>query len=171
MDEHDSVRVMAPAFLDSYFVVDRDRRIIDFNPAYAQMLQLRPSQRRKLSSSPCYESLRLEICKKNCIALECLQQEAPVRMNEIQGRTADGQPLVLELAAVPLRNARGEVTSVFVTHRDVTGERRLKQRYLEEQKQHTRERAELLNIIEDRDAEIEELKHYQGSVGSGRRKT
>lgn len=171
MDEHDSVRVMAPAFLDSYFVVDRDRKIQEFNPAFGQMLQLRPSQRRKVTGSPCYDSLRLEICKKNCIALECFQQQAPVRMNEIQGRTADGQPLVLELAAIPIKNAQGQVSSVFVTHRDVTGERRLKQRYLEEQKQHTRERAELLNIIEDRDAEIEEMRRRQGSVGTGRRKT
>lgn len=145
-------------FLDSWFVVDKDLRIQEFNPAFAQLLDLRPGERRKLIGVPCYEKLRLEICKENCIALETLKRNGHVRMEEIRGTTPDGRELVLELSAIPLRDADGNPTSVFVTHRDVTDERRLKARYLEEQTEHRRERASLLRIIEDRDVELENMR-------------
>lgn len=158
-DDRQAIEQFGAVFLDSYFIVDRDRRILSFNQAFSQMLELRPGERRKLINTPCYERLRLEICKDNCIALECIKRGAPVRMEEIKGSTADGQrELVLELSAIPLKDETGNITSVFVTHRDVTDERRLKARYLEEQTEHRRERASLLKIIEDRDVEVENLR-------------
>ena len=57
-------------------------------------------------------------------------------MEEIRGQTPDGRELVLELSAIPLKDENGQTTGVFVTHRDVTDESRLKARYLEEQAEH-----------------------------------
>jgi len=163
-DDHDAVERLGAVFLDSYFVVDRERRVLTHNAAFAQMLDLRGADRRKIKGSPCYESLRLEICKSNCIALQCMEKQAPVRMNEIRGQTKEGRELVLELSAIPLRNEQGQITGVFVTHRDVTDERRLKERFLEEETEHKKERSGLLRVIEERDSEIEKLRQRQSQI-------
>lgn len=169
MDDHEAVNRLGPVFIDSYFVVDRERRVLSHNAAFTQMLELRGADRRKVKGSPCYESLRLEICKQDCIALQCMEKQAPVRMNEIRGQTKEGRELVLELSAVPLRNDQGQITGVLVTHRDVTDERRLKERYLEEETEHKKERSGLLRVIEERDTEIEKLRQRQSQ--SARRKS
>jgi PAS domain S-box-containing protein len=158
LDDREFISRIGPVFLDSYFIVDQDLKIQDFNQAFTQMLDLRGAERRKLTGSFCYEKLRLEICKDKCIAVEAMKKNAPIRMEEIRGTTPDGRELVLELSAIPLRDASGQAKSVFVTHRDVTDERRLKARYHEEQTEHRRERGALLRIIEDRDVENENLR-------------
>jgi PAS domain S-box-containing protein len=157
VDDQEAVEKLGPVFIDSYFVVDRDRRILNHNGTFTQMLELRGADRRKAKGSPCYDLLRLEICQNGCIALQCMEKNAPVRMNEIRGRTKDGRELVLELSAMPIRDANGQTTGVLVTHRDVTDERRLKERYLEEETEHKKERLGLLRVIEERDVEIEKL--------------
>ncbi len=151
-DDMEAVARLGPVFFDSYFVVDHDRRIRAHNPGFVQLLGLRQAQRRTIMGTQCFELLKLEICKDRCIAVECLKRNAPVRMEEIQGQTPSGRELVLELSAVPLRNAEGIVTGVFVTHRDVTDERRLKTRYLEEKAEH----AQKLETLERRVAEQEQ---------------
>lgn len=156
--DEEFVKRFGAVFLDSYFVVDKDRHLLGFNQAFSQMLELRPSERRKLIGEHCYDKLRLEICKDRCIALEAIKKDSAVRMEEIRGTTAEGRELVLELSAIPLKDENGQTTSVFVTHRDVTDERRLKARYLDEQSDHRRERSSLLRIIEDREIELEDVR-------------
>lgn len=158
MSDADFLKRFGPVFLDSYFVVDRERKIQSANNGFSQLLGLQPAERRKLAGTPCYEKMRLEICEKNCIALQCLERGAAVRMEEIKGRTPEGREIVVELSAVPVRDERGEVSGVFVTHRDVTDERRLKERYLEEGQAHKKERSSLLRIIEERESEISQLR-------------
>lgn len=154
-DDKDAINRLGAVFLDSYFVVDQELRIQSFNPAFPQMLGLRSQERRKLVSSFCYDHLKLEICRDRCIALEAINKKAAVRMNEIRGERPDGSELILELSAIPLKNDKGEIDGVFVTHRDVTDERRLKARYLETQEHNKKERSALLKIIEERDVELE----------------
>jgi PAS domain S-box-containing protein len=154
-DDKDAINRLGAVFLDSYFVVDQELKIQSFNPAFPQMLGLRGADRRKLVNSFCYDYLKLEICRDRCIALEAINKKAPVKMNEIRGERPDGSELILELSAIPLKNDKGEVDGVFVTHRDVTDERRLKARYLEAQEHHKKERSALLKIIEERDSELE----------------
>jgi sigma-54 dependent transcriptional regulator, acetoin dehydrogenase operon transcriptional activator AcoR len=157
-DDKDAINRLGAVFVDSYFIVDRDLRMQAFNPAFPALLGLRGGERRKLLNSFCYDYLKLEICQERCIALEALKKNGAVHMNEIHGQKPDGTEMILELSAIPLKNANGEVDTVLVTHRDVTDERRLKERYLEEQDHHKKERAALLRIIEDRDVEIENIR-------------
>jgi PAS domain S-box-containing protein len=149
---------MGPVFLDSYFVVDRNRRIQAFNEHFVQLIGYRPAQRRTVPGQQCFDLLKLEICKDNCIALKCLEKNGPVRMSEIKGKTPDGRDLVLELSAVPVRNEHNEITGVFVTHRDVSDERRLKTRFTEEQVEQRTKVETLLKIIRDKDEELAKLK-------------
>jgi PAS domain S-box-containing protein len=157
-DEDKVIEQFGPVFLDSYFVVDRNRRIKAFNETFVQMIGFRPAQKRHVAGSHCFDLLKLEICRERCIALACLEKNGPVRMEEIKGKTPDGRDLVLELSAVPTRNEAGDITGVFVTHRDVTDERNLKDRYLKEQQEHRTKVESLLRIIRDKDEELDAAK-------------
>jgi len=157
-NDEETISRLGPVFLDSYFVIDHERRIKSFNDGFVQLSGVRRAQRKDLTGSPCFERLRLEICETRCIAAECLKQGAPVRMEEVKGTASDGRELVLELSAIPLKNDQGEVTGVFVTHRDVTDERRLKSRYEELEETRVRERDALVDVIKDREAQLEKLR-------------
>ena len=147
-----------PVFFDSYFVVDSDRRIRQHNGVFEQMLGLRPAQRRSVTGTHCFELLQLEICKDRCIAVECLKRNAPVRMEEIHGKTPSGRELVLELSAIPLRDTSGNVVGVFVTHRDITDERRLKTRFKETQAELDKKIADLEKLVAEKDTELVQLR-------------
>jgi PAS domain S-box-containing protein len=157
-DDLDTIGRFGAVFFDSYFVVDKDRRIQKHNTVFEQMLGLRPAQRRAVDGAHCYELLQLEICKDRCIAVECLKRNAPVRMEEIKGKTPSGRELVLELSAIPLREESGAVVGVFVTHRDVTDERRLKTRFTEAQADHDKALAELKARVAAQDEELVQLR-------------
>lgn len=147
-----------PVFFDSYFVVDKERRIRQHNGVFEQMLGLRPAQRRAIDGSHCFDLLKLEICQDRCIAVECLKRNAPVRMEEIRGKTQSGRDIVLELSAIPLRDETGQVVGVFVTHRDVTDERRLKTRFTDAQAEHDKKLAELQARLKSAEDELVQLR-------------
>lgn len=157
-NDREAVDRLKGVFLDSYFTLDSERRIDSFNSGFLQLIGLRPTERRRVLGSRCFEHLQLGICKDQCIAVECLAKNAAVRREEIHGTTQSGRELILELSAIPLHGEGGLVTGVFVTHRDVTDERRLKERYLQEVASHLKERDSLLGIIKERGEEIEALK-------------
>ena len=144
--------------MDSFFILDDNREIIEHNSMLTQLVGVRGAERSRLKGTRCYERLRLEICQEHCIALRCMKEKQRVRMNEIRGQSSDGRNLVLELSAVPIQDDTGQVRGALVVHRDVTDERRLKDRFLEAEASHRRERSELLRVIDSRDNEIRRLK-------------
>ncbi|MFC1610515.1 PAS domain-containing protein [Myxococcota bacterium] len=157
-DDFDFIDRFGSVFLDSFFVVDRERRICKFNPAFAEMLGIRIAERRRINGKRCFELVEMDICRNNCIALQCLAKNGPVRMEEIRGKAPDGRELVLELSAMPVSGPQGQVTGVFVTHRDVTDERNLMTRYMGEQKENKSKVDALLKILQEREKELEGLR-------------
>src|SRR3972149_7041538 len=101
-NDREAVDRLGKVFFDSYFVVDRDRRVENFNEGFVQLLGLRPAERRQVKGQHCYDLLRLEICRDKCIALEALNKGDHVRKEEIRGTTANGREVVLERSAIPL---------------------------------------------------------------------
>src|SRR5437870_2194008 len=57
------------AIVDSYFIVDNDRRIVDFNRAFYALLPRAVA--RGLKGKHCFEVLELNICANECIAQQC----------------------------------------------------------------------------------------------------
>src|SRR5688572_1236993 len=123
-DDFDALARIGPAFMDGYIVVDTDRKITNFNPAYTQMLDLRAADRKKLLSMHCCEPLRLEACREGCVAQVCMQKNAAMRLQEIRAMTAENREFVLEITALPLKGANGKVNAALLVQRDVTDERR-----------------------------------------------
>jgi PAS domain S-box-containing protein len=146
---------IAPALVDSYFVVDHERTIVDFNRAFYAML---PRQlARGLKGKKCFNVLELNICRENCIAHQCWQGQRPVRLNEISGTIAgdpDGAKLRFILSAVPITDDQGNHVGALEIQRDVTDEAEVQVKYQEMLETEAQERERLATQIRARTKEL-----------------
>jgi PAS domain-containing protein len=148
-------RRVAPAIIDRYFVVDRDRRIVDFNRAFFASL---PRQHaRGLEGKRCYEVIELDICRSACIARSCWQQNRHVRLDEISGRPA-GEPTPATqrfiLSAIPITDPAGNPVGALEIQRDVTDEAAVQGKYQEIFESQAAERQRLAEQIRERTGEL-----------------
>lgn len=127
------LKLIAPALTDSYFVVDAERRIVDFNRAFYALL---PRQlARGLAGKQCFDVIELNICADNCIAHQCWRDKRPVRLNEISGEIKSGEPdaprLKFILSAIPITDEDGNPVGALEIQRDVTDEAEVQVKYQE----------------------------------------
>jgi PAS domain S-box-containing protein len=158
-----SFRDALTALMDAYFVVDAQRRISDHNRTFLDLSGSRQAANRGNTPVHCYERLKLDICKKDCIALRALKAGRATQINEIRGKASDGRDLVVAGRAVPLIGENGTVESVLVTYRDVTEETALREQlhHLERETRHERE--VLLKNLAEKTQEAQELQRQLGS--------
>ena len=146
---------VASAIVDSYFVVDHERRIVDFNRAFFAMLPRQVA--RGLKGKHCYEVLELNICQNECIARQCWAGNRHVRLDEISGKIA-GEPEAKELrfilSAVPITDEQGQPVGALEIQRNVTDEAVVQVKYQEMLETEARERERLANQIRTRTKEL-----------------
>ena len=146
---------VAPAFVDSYFIVDVDRKIVDFNRAFHAML---PRQiARGLRGKLCYEVIELNICKTDCIAHQCWKENRHVRLDEISGivlSDPDAQKQRFILSAVPIMDEDGKPVGALEVQRNVTDEAVVQVKYQEMLETEARERERLATQIRARTKEL-----------------
>lgn len=148
MDLLDQIRTLGAAFLDGWFVVDQERRILDFNAQYRAMFSR--GQARKLKGSTCCQMLRLGVCEGNdCLARRCMREDSPVRFDEITA-TLEGseEPLRVIASAAPL----GEVALVIL--RDVSDAADVQRKYKAVHDQHAREKEALREQVARKTQEL-----------------
>ncbi len=144
---------VASAIVDSYFIVDTERQIVDFNRAFFSLL---PRQlARGLKGKRCYEVLELNICKSACIAQQCWADNRHVRLDEISGSVV-GEPKTLRfiLSAVPITDEQGNHVGALEIQRNVTDEAAVQTRYQEMLETEARERERLANQVRARTKEL-----------------
>lgn len=145
----------APAIVDSYFVVDTERRIVDFNRAFYAMLPRQVA--RGLKGKRCYEVLELNICKSDCIAQQCWRDNRHVRLDEISGHIVgdtEGKEMRFILSAVPITDPNGAQVGALEIQRNVTDEAVVQVKYQEMLENEARERERLANQIRSRTKEL-----------------
>lgn len=145
---------VAPAIVDSYFVVDVERRIVDFNRAFYAMLPR--SVARGLKGKHCFHVLELNICQENCIAEQCWRNNRHVRLDEIIGKIAEGDSKDMRfiLSAVPITDAQGNAIGALEIQRNVTDEAEVQVKYQEMLETEARERERLATQIRSRTKEL-----------------
>lgn len=146
---------VASAIVDSYFVVDKDRRIVDFNRAFYALLPRQVA--RGLKGKKCFEVIELNICKNECIAEQCWRDNRHVRLDEIDGTIigdSEAQQLRFILSAVPVTNQNGENVGALEIQRNVTDEAVVQVKYQEMLETEARERERLANQIRARTKEL-----------------
>lgn len=146
---------VANAIVDSYFVVDSERRIVDFNRAFFAMLPRQVA--RGLKGKRCFEVLELNICKSECIAQQCWADNRHVRLDEISGKVQgdpDAKDLRFILSAVPITDEAGTPVGALEIQRNVTDEAVVQVKYQEMLETEARERERLANQIRVRTKEL-----------------
>ena len=144
---------VASVIVDSYFVVDTERRIVDFNRAFFALLPRQVA--RGLKGKRCYEVIELNICKTECIAKQCWSDNRHVRLDEISGSAAgEAQKLRFILSAVPITDERGNHVGALEIQRNVTDEAVVQVKYQEMLETEARERERLANQVRMRTKEL-----------------
>ena len=141
------------AFIDSWFVVDQERGIVDFNRAFFALLPRQVA--RGLKGKKCYEVLELSICKERCIAEQCWKSRNHMRLDEIDGRPAQtDQPMRFLLSAIPIYDEAGNTVGALEVQRNVTDEAMVQTKYQEMLEVEARERERLAAQIRTRTKEL-----------------
>ena len=144
---------VANAIVDSYFIVDSESRIVDFNRAFFALL---PRQlARGLKGRHCFEILELNICQHECIAKQCWANDRHVRLDEISGNIAgETQRLRFILSAVPITDSDGTHVGALEIQRNVTDEAVVQVKYQEMLETEARERERIANQVRARTKEL-----------------
>jgi len=143
----------ADVMTDSYFVVDMDRNIVDFNRAFFSMLPRQVA--RGLKGKKCFEVLEHDICKDACIARQCWEGKRQVRLDEINSRISGAeQPLRFILSAIPILDGAGNTVGALEVQRNVTDEAVVQVKYQEMLDSEARERERLAQQIRSRTKEL-----------------
>lgn len=146
-------RRVSTAIVDSYFIVDVDRRIVDFNPAFFALLPRAVA--RGVKGKHCYEVLDLNICANECIAKQCWAANRHVRLDEISGNVVgDARRLRFILSAVPITDDDGNHVGALEIQRNVTDEAVVQVKYQEMLETEARERERLADQIRMRTKEL-----------------
>ena len=147
-------KAVSDVIIDSYFIVDQDRNIVDFNRAFFSLLPRGVA--RGLKGKKCYEVLELNICKNACIAHQCWKDKRQVRLDEIKGRVPGGEEGEMRfiLSAVPIMDANGNPLGALEVQRNVTDEAMVQVKYQEMLENEARERERLASQIRLRTKEL-----------------
>jgi len=141
------------ALLDSWFIVDEERNLVEFNRAFFSLLPRQVA--RGLRGKKCYEVLELEICRERCIAEQCWRDRQHVRLDEIAGRPAQTeQPMRFLLSAMPILDEHGRAVGALEMQRNVTDEAVVQTKYQAQLDGEVRERERLVGQIRTRTKEL-----------------
>jgi PAS domain-containing protein len=139
--------------IDSYFICDSERHIVDFNRAFFSLLPRNVA--RGLKGKKCYDVLALNICKDRCIAQQCWQDKKQVRLDEIDGHPPGSEkPFRFILSAIPILDEQGNAVGALEIQRDVTDEAEVQVKYQEMLDNEARERERLANQIRMRTKDL-----------------
>jgi len=146
-------KTFSDVIIDSYFVCDAERNIIEFNRAFYSLL---PRQlARGLKGKKCYEVLQHDICRDRCIALQCWNERRHVRLDEINSVIpgVEGQNRFI-LSAMPILGPSGEPVGCIEIQRNVTDEAVVQVKYQEMLDTEARERERLAQQIRARTRDV-----------------
>jgi PAS domain-containing protein len=144
---------VSDVIIDSWFICDQERNIVDFNRAFFSLLPRNIA--RGLKGKKCYDVLALNICKERCIAQQCWQDKKQVRLDEIDGRPAGAEkPMRFILSAIPILDEHGKPVGALEIQRDVTDEAEVQVKYQEMLDNEARERERLAGQIRARTKDL-----------------
>ena len=125
---------------------------------------------RGLKGKHCYEVMEHNICRDNCIAMQCWQGGRHVRLDEISSTIVgdtEAAKLRFILSAIPITDEQGNHIGALEIQRNVTDEAEVQVKYQEMLESEARERERLATQIRARTREL--LDRYEPVIDSLRR--
>ena len=110
--------------LDAIVCVDADQRIVVFNPAAAALFQCPAEQ--------AFGTSLARFLPEAMAAIAAVQNASHAQLGEVNGQTADGEPLALEVSVSCERHPQGNITTLFA--RDLTGRKAMEAQLRESHK-------------------------------------
>jgi two-component system, NtrC family, sensor kinase len=146
------VKELLEGSVDASVILDAERRILYYNPAYQELTGKRGRQLEKMvkAGARCYDVFKLEICENSCLGCRAREVTRPLRVDEIKATRGDGEELTFIVTAVPL--AEG---CVIETYRDVTADVRIQRRLQELLKRERQQKEILEDKVVERTGELE----------------
>ena len=122
----ETVRSLLEASTDAAVVLDADRRILYYNPAYEVVSgnRGRAMQAMAEQGKRCYEVFPLEICETACVGCRARELGRPLRVEMVSARRGDGEDLTLAVTSAPLSGGM-----IVETYRDITADVRIQRKY------------------------------------------
>ena len=146
-------KLISDAVIDSWFIVDADRNVVEFNRAFFSLLPRQVA--RGLKGKKCFEVLELDICKDRCIAEQCWKDKRQVRLDEINGKPSQTeQAMRFVLSAIPILDDDGTQVGALEIQRNVTDEAVVQTKYQDMLDNEARERERLAQQIRSRTKEL-----------------
>lgn len=149
-------KATSDAIIDSWFVCDNERNIVDFNRAFYSLFPR--SEARTLKGRKCADVMRLSICQSGCIAEQCWRERRHVRLDEIDGQplgqAEDGPSRRYVLSSIPILDDAGNPVGALEIQRDVTDEAMVQDKYRKILDNEARERERLAGQIRTRTKEL-----------------
>jgi PAS domain-containing protein len=149
-------KATSEAIIDSWFVCDADKKIVDYNRVFFSMFPRQEA--RTLKGRVFSEVLRLSIDGGGCIIEQCWREKRHVRLDEISGAPL-GQPDDVPkrryvLSAIPIFDEEGAPVGALEIQRDVTDEALVQDKYRKMLDNEARERERLAGQIRSRTKEL-----------------
>ena len=150
----DQFKQTADAIVDPWFVVDKDRSIVEFNRAFFSMLPRNVARGLKGKKAP--DVITLKFPTDEDIVLTAWRESRHVRLDEIKGHVAgaEAEELRFILSAVPIKDSSGNPVGALVILRNVTDEAMVQVKYQEMLETEARERDRLSQQIRTRTKEL-----------------
>ncbi len=149
-------KATSDALIDSWFVCDAERNIVDYNRAFFSMFPRHEA--RTLKGRKCQEVMNLSICQESCIAEQCWREHRHVRLDEIDGKpiglAEDAPKRRYVLSAIPIFDDEGKHIGALEIQRDVTDEASVQDKYRKMLDNEARERERLAGQIRTRTKEL-----------------
>ncbi len=170
---YDQITQLLDGSVDAAVVLDGDRRVLHYNPAYEGLTGLRGRQlaERVKAGARCYELFKLEICEKDCLGCKVKEVGRRLRVDEIHARRGDGEDLTFIVTAAPVELDGGERV-VVETYRDVTADVRIQRRLKVALEHERRAKEDLEEKVRERTAELRaaqaQLVHQEKMSSLGR---
>lgn len=162
------LRGLADVIIDSWFVVDEQRTIVDFNRAFFSLLPRAVA--RGLKGKKCYDVLELDICKGRCVGEQCWRDKHHLRLDGILGHPAAApkeakseassevglaeRELRFVVSALPIFDGDGRPVGLLEVQRNVTDDALIQAKYQAMLDNEARERERLAGQIRTRTREL-----------------
>jgi PAS domain S-box-containing protein len=170
---YDQITALLESTVDAAVVLDGDRRVRFYNPAYQAMTGLRGRAlaQRVAAGARCFELFRLDVCDTACVGCVARDGGRRVRVDEIAAVRGDGEAMTCIVTAVPLELPDGE-RLIIESYRDVTADVRIQRRLKVALEHERRAKEDLEEIVRARTAELRaaqaQLVHQEKMSSLGR---
>ncbi len=168
----DQITSLLDSTVDAAVVLDAERRVRHYNPAYQVLTGLRGRAlaERVAAGARCHELFKLDVCDADCVGCKARDGNRRIRVDEIAAVRGDGEDLTCIVTATPLELP--DETLIIETYRDVTADVRIQRRLKVALEHERRAKEDLEEKVRERTAELRaaqaQLVHQEKMSSLGR---